>query len=78
VSADDVGILHESSSSESPSRAVTFCLLLAVLVGLIALSVRAGADDDADEAWDEAAALLLVRTGSDRGARRLGGVCFDR
>jgi hypothetical protein len=60
---DDDGGFHDTS--ESPSGAVVLCRFLA--------TVAVGGVDDA---WDEAAALHLVRTGSDRGARVLGAY-FD-
>lgn len=55
--ADDDGGFHDTS--ESPSGAVVFRLFPAI----------ADIDSAWDDAWDEAAARLLVRTGSDRGAR---------
>ncbi|KAJ6045660.1 uncharacterized protein N7446_012524 [Penicillium canescens] len=61
---DDGGGFHDTS--ESPSVALVF-LLFPMIADV----------DSVDDAWDEAAALLLVLTGSDRGARVLGA-CFDR
>ncbi|KAJ6094502.1 hypothetical protein N7467_002015 [Penicillium canescens] len=63
---DEDGGFHDTS--ESPCIAVVFHLF----------PMTADADvDGVDDAWDEATALLLVRTGSDRGARMLVGACFD-
>jgi hypothetical protein len=62
--ADDGGGFHDIS--ESPSGAVVFCRFPATADA-----------DGVDDVWDDAAALLLVRTGSDRGARMLVGACFD-
>ncbi|KAJ6003543.1 hypothetical protein N7522_006235 [Penicillium canescens] len=58
---DDDGGFHDTS--ESPSGAVVFRLFPMI----------AGIDGAWDDAWDEAAARLLVYTGSDRGARMLVG-----
>ncbi|KAJ6094467.1 hypothetical protein N7467_001980 [Penicillium canescens] len=62
---DEDGGFHDTS--KFPSVAVVFLLFPMI----------ADADiDGVDDAWDDAAALLLVRIGSDRGARVLGA-CFD-